>query len=480
MADSELVESLDNEPAVLDGQSHNQHEWICSERDANDKCAGPAVTWYLDPDTEGVFLAASGPEEWQRVDLDDPQPEVRPVPHAEVSDLEVDTDRISFDVDRVGTPVLVKASYFPNWQASGADGPYRVAPNLMVVVPTEEHVELSYGRQPVEWIGYALTLLGIGLAIFLATRPRSPGFEPEPTADQEPARHFAPAAVTAPVRRLALVALVPTTVDVGLLVVLRQGAGWILVLADLTAIAVASVVSYVLHRAYTFRSDPFVRWVRMPAAFIAVAAVAALVDVVVLRAVFAARGFDTTPALIAAKAVALLAAVVVRLVLYRVVLLQSVRQSLHERAAAWSRSRLAAGDGGDPCPRRSRSNGGHRHRRARRAVGGGGQRRARDRRGGRRIDRRHRRRRARGRRRPGGRAPREPRQGGRRPGGSGRRPRAHDRVHRRRPHLLTRSAPAGACARSRTGGTSPSGADGTPTPPTSGAPARSGTWAAGR
>ncbi|MET0904228.1 MAG: 6-pyruvoyl-tetrahydropterin synthase-related protein, partial [Acidimicrobiales bacterium] len=181
VADSELVESLDNEPAVLDGQSHNQHEWICSERDANDKCAGPAVTWYLDPDTEGVFLAASGPEEWQRVDVDDPDPEVRPVPHAEVSDLEVDTDRISFEVDRVGTPVLVKASYFPNWQASGAEGPYRVAPNLMVVVPTEERVELSYGRQPVEWIGYALTMLGIGLAIFLATRPRSPGFEPGPT-----------------------------------------------------------------------------------------------------------------------------------------------------------------------------------------------------------------------------------------------------------------------------------------------------------
>ncbi len=67
--------------------------------------------------------------------------------------------------------MLVKASYFPNWQVDGAEGPYRVAPNLMVVVPTDEHVELTYGRQPVEWIAYALTLLGIGLAIFLATRP---------------------------------------------------------------------------------------------------------------------------------------------------------------------------------------------------------------------------------------------------------------------------------------------------------------------
>ena len=134
-------------------------------------------------------------------------------------------------------------------------------------------------------------------------------------------------------RRFALVALVPTAIDIALLVALRQGAGWILVLADLAAIAVASVVSYLLHRRYTLRSDPFVRWVRMPGAFAGVAVVAALVDVVVLRTLFAARGFDTTPALIAAKVVALLAAATVRLVLYRAVLLQSVRHQLRERVA---------------------------------------------------------------------------------------------------------------------------------------------------
>lgn len=138
--------------------------------------------------------------------------------------------------------------------------------------------------------------------------------------------------MTARLRRFALVALVPTAVDVAVLVALRQGAGWVLVLADVTAISVASLVSYVLHRAYTFRSDPFVRWVRMPLAFVAVALAAGVVDVVVLRAVFAARGFDTTPALVAAKAVALVAAAVVRVVLYRAVLLQAVRHTLHERA----------------------------------------------------------------------------------------------------------------------------------------------------
>ena len=46
----------------------------------------------------------------------------------------------------MGTPVEVRVSYFPNWKASGADGPWRVAPNLMVVVPTSHDVTLTYGQ----------------------------------------------------------------------------------------------------------------------------------------------------------------------------------------------------------------------------------------------------------------------------------------------------------------------------------------------
>ena len=125
-------------------------------------------------------------------------------------------------------------------------------------------------------------------------------------------------------RRLAVVALVPTVVDIGLLVLLRRHFGWILVGADLTAIAIASVLSYGLHRRISLRSDPFVRWVQMPAAFAVVAGVAALVDVAVLRALFAAHGFSSTGALVMAKVVALGAAAAVRLVLYRAVLLSGV------------------------------------------------------------------------------------------------------------------------------------------------------------
>jgi dolichyl-phosphate beta-glucosyltransferase len=137
--------------------------------------------------------------------------------------------------------------------------------------------------------------------------------------------------VTGRLRRLALLAVVPTVVDIGLFVFLRREAGWILVLADAAALTVASLLSYVLHRVVTFRSDPFVRWVRMPVAFVVVAVLAGLVDVVVLRGLYAAEGFSSTGALFAAKVGAVAVAAVVRLGLYRAVLLNATRRSIRER-----------------------------------------------------------------------------------------------------------------------------------------------------
>ena len=88
---------------------------------------------------------------WQRIDASRPrpgrpagEPETRgsrstsscrrrrstPValPAVEVSDVEMGQQELSFRVDQVGVPVLVKVSYFPNWAVDGAEGPYRVAP----------------------------------------------------------------------------------------------------------------------------------------------------------------------------------------------------------------------------------------------------------------------------------------------------------------------------------------------------------------
>ncbi|HZJ48196.1 MAG TPA: hypothetical protein VFD97_04060, partial [Acidimicrobiia bacterium] len=75
--------------------------------------------------------------------------------------------RISFTTTAVGVPHLVKESYFPNWKAVGADGPYRAAPSLMVVVPTSEHVVLEFNNTSAENLGMAITIIAIaGLAAY--------------------------------------------------------------------------------------------------------------------------------------------------------------------------------------------------------------------------------------------------------------------------------------------------------------------------
>jgi hypothetical protein len=89
-------------------------------------------------------------------------------PAVTVSDVNQTEGGVSFHVDKVGVPVEVRISYFPNWQASGAEGPFRVAPNLMVVVPTSNDVTLTYGNVPADWVGQALTLISLVVVVALA------------------------------------------------------------------------------------------------------------------------------------------------------------------------------------------------------------------------------------------------------------------------------------------------------------------------
>ncbi|NNE73827.1 MAG: hypothetical protein HKN26_09200 [Acidimicrobiales bacterium] len=175
VADAALVEPLTVQPVVIDGLGADQDEWL----DVG------VYTFNDAPDTAPLF-SADGPDSWQRVDLPEPSagsdgeidqdftaPPVDTVAldPVQISDIESGIDRLSFSVDQVGVPVLVKVSYFPNWSVSGAEGPWRVTPNLMVVVPTSTDVELSFGRTRVEWGSYLLAALGVVLALTVLTRP---------------------------------------------------------------------------------------------------------------------------------------------------------------------------------------------------------------------------------------------------------------------------------------------------------------------
>ncbi|MDQ6797789.1 MAG: hypothetical protein M3011_07185 [Actinomycetota bacterium] len=192
VAGSELVTPLAFKPNVVTGMKLGSKEWL-----------GLSVDWFNDPARRDVPLAATGPKDWPRVqassqkvtteggkapvvgtDISVAEPKLEPVAPTEVRNIREGDASLSFDVDRTGSPVLVKASYFPNWKASGAKGPWRVTPNLMVVIPTSKHVSLHYGYTPVDVGGWLLTFTGIGLAVVVRRHPVAIDEVPgEPDAD---------------------------------------------------------------------------------------------------------------------------------------------------------------------------------------------------------------------------------------------------------------------------------------------------------
>ena len=161
VSNSELVTNLDFEPAIFDDLEHS--EWL-----------NPSVEVFQEG-SQAVVRTIGGMKHWQHVDLER-EPERIELPKVKVSEINVETDRIEFEVDKIGVPVIVKTSYFPNWKAKGAEGPWRATPNLMVVVPTEKEVALEYGRSSVEIISVLLTLTGLISLAFVGRKPNSLDF----------------------------------------------------------------------------------------------------------------------------------------------------------------------------------------------------------------------------------------------------------------------------------------------------------------
>jgi hypothetical protein len=141
-------------------------------------------SWYLHPSRWPVALAASGPANWPVQRAHHATVKVK-LPSLTVSNVVQSDQAISFHVSRVGVPVVVKISYYPRWHAQGASGPYRVAPNLMVVVPTSHNVRLFYGSSPAVWWGNAITDVA-SVALIVALWRRRPWRRPYGTMRRAP------------------------------------------------------------------------------------------------------------------------------------------------------------------------------------------------------------------------------------------------------------------------------------------------------
>jgi hypothetical protein len=116
------------------------------------------VEWWLNSNLWPSFIAATGPSTWPRASSVTTMTHIA-LPPVTVSRVKVGTQSISFHVNRVGVPVVVKISYFPRWHVIGATGPYRASPNLMIVVPTSKNVSMYYGSTPANLWGDRISQL---------------------------------------------------------------------------------------------------------------------------------------------------------------------------------------------------------------------------------------------------------------------------------------------------------------------------------
>lgn len=183
VANSDVVTPLATQPVVANISSSNPRErWL-----------EIGTSWFQHPETWTTPIADDGPSEWQRIDVavDEslregepnsnnrrvdvvkPATALTPVPlePVVVSNVNIGEESVRFSVDKVGVPVLVRVSYFPNWKVDGAKGPYRVAPNMMVVIPTSTDVNMHYGWNMLDYVAYLLSFAGI--AWIVVTRRRS-------------------------------------------------------------------------------------------------------------------------------------------------------------------------------------------------------------------------------------------------------------------------------------------------------------------
>lgn len=148
--DSQVVTPLSYQPVVETGLSKTA--WLAL-----------GIRWFQAPADWSVPIAEAGPASWRRVaagQIVEPG-DGKKLPTVHVSNIKMSDAAVSFDVSRVGVPVLVKIPYFPNWQPTGASAPTEVTPNEMVVIPTSKTVTLSYGTTAVDWAGRGATLVGL-------------------------------------------------------------------------------------------------------------------------------------------------------------------------------------------------------------------------------------------------------------------------------------------------------------------------------
>jgi hypothetical protein len=100
----------------------------------------------------------------------------------------ISNQEIEFDTSCIGKPHIIKVSYYPNWQATGAEEVYLVSPAFMLVYPNQSHVRLYYSVTGSDMIGSTLTWTGtLIVVLYSCLNFRKKGVNPRFESDSDKA-----------------------------------------------------------------------------------------------------------------------------------------------------------------------------------------------------------------------------------------------------------------------------------------------------
>ena len=90
-----------------------------------------------------------------------------------ISGLTITSERIAFSTDRPNELHLIKVSYFPNWEIVNGEGPYRISPSFMAVVPYSENVEINFVKTKFESFSFYIALFSLLSFVSLSIRKKT-------------------------------------------------------------------------------------------------------------------------------------------------------------------------------------------------------------------------------------------------------------------------------------------------------------------
>lgn len=92
------------------------------------------------------------------------------LPDAQIVVLQYTDSIIEFTTTKPGIPHIIKTTWYPNWKAENGEQIFMITPCFMMIVPTNSHVRICYGRTASDTAGLSLSAAGLILLLAISSR----------------------------------------------------------------------------------------------------------------------------------------------------------------------------------------------------------------------------------------------------------------------------------------------------------------------